>query len=761
MNKPGLLLFIVLLLSLAARSQTITGPGTICGGSIITYAGSPGGGTWSITPSPVATVNPATGGVEGYSAGTTTLTYTIAGGAFTTMPITVLAGATITTTGTRKTCVGGTITHVGAGPGGTWSISPTSVASVSGGSVLGISPGIATVTYSVSSGCSATLTDTIVAVPTAIGGTLSLCDGSTTTLTNTVTGGTWSSATPAVATVGAFTGIVTGLMPGTATITYTVASGCTATAVVTVTASPTMTVGSGGMICVGATATITGSPTGGAWTVSPLSVATPSMGGVTGVSAGTATVTYSVSGCNTTSVVTVMPTATVSVGSGNLCLGSPYTASATPAGGTWSSSSSAVSIAAATGVMTPVSVGTASITYTLASGCFAVATVTVNSLPTVSASVTPAACGNGYTLSGSGASTYVWTPGFGLSCSSCTSPTTSPTGPMTYYVTGYSAAGCTDSASISISGNRIYGHISFSGMAPASPAMKVWLIQYNPTDSSITATDSMNSCLDGGFPYYQFDGKPAGNYLVKAKLNSAVPGTSDYIPTYGASTPNWYAAATVAHGTGTNVQDITMIYGTVPSGPGFISGYVYSGAGRGTASEIPVEGMIVFLKNAAGDVLTYTYTNALGAYSFGSLAYGSYVIYPAEQSYYTTPSAIITLSAATPSATAVSFKQYTTSGIILPYMSPSGINTTLPDNTTGVYPNPARDHLNIKTGVASAMEVSLVLADVTGRVVFSSLATTNENGELRADLTKVPAGMYVIRVTSALYNYTGKLLVAE
>lgn len=760
MSKSRLLLFFAMLLSFAGRTQTITGPGTICSGTAITYAGTPAGGTWSVSVGPVLTVNPATGQVVGMTAGSGVLTYTLPSSAFTTIPITVLTGASMGTSGPSRVCVGGTITHVVSPTGGTWSISPTSVASVSGGSVLGLSAGIAAVTYTVSSGCTAVMYDTIVATPSAIGGSLVVCTGTTSTLTNTTTGGTWVSATPAVATVNAWTGVVTGITVGTTYITYNAASGCSVSAVVTVSPSPTVSVGSG-TLCVGATTPLTVSPIGGVWTSSSPVISISMSGIVTGVSPGTATITYAASsGCSGTTVVTVVASPSVAVGTGNLCLGSPYGAAGTPAGGIWTSSDLAVfTVASSTGIMTPVAVGTAYVTYTLPTGCNSIATVTVNPLPVISASSTPATCGNTYTLTATGGSTYVWSSG-GLSCSSCASPVASPTGPVTYTVTGYSAAGCAGTpVTVTLSGNRIYGHINFSSATPASPVLNVWLIQFNPADSSITATDSVTTCMDGSSPYYHFDSKPAGNYLVKARLNSAIPGTSDYIPTYGASTPNWYAAATITHASATNVQDINMLYGTVPSGPGFISGYVYSGAGKGTASDIPVEGMIVFLKNTAGDVLTYTYTDALGAYSFGSLAYGSYVIYPAEQAYYTTPSAVLTLSATLPSAMSISFKQYTTSGVILPFFVPTDVRSAVTATAPGVYPNPATDEIKISIGAPISEELQLSLTDITGRIALSSTVITDLNGQVSADITGVVPGMYVLRITSGTFNYTGKLMV--
>jgi hypothetical protein len=68
----------------------------------------------------------------------------------------------------------------------------------------------------------------------AITGTLTVNETSTTQLSNATAGGTWSSSTTTVATIGT-AGLVTGVSQGTSTITYSLGAGCEATAVVTVT----------------------------------------------------------------------------------------------------------------------------------------------------------------------------------------------------------------------------------------------------------------------------------------------------------------------------------------------------------------------------------------------------------------------------------------------------------------------------------------------------------------------------------------------
>ena len=97
--------------------------------------------------------------------------------------------------------------------------------------------------------------------------------------------GTWSSSNTSVATVDA-NGVITGVAPGTATITYTVTGtgGCadaTATRTVTVTAAPSAGTLSGTQsVLIGNTTIFSSTISGGTWTSSNTAIATvnPSTG---------------------------------------------------------------------------------------------------------------------------------------------------------------------------------------------------------------------------------------------------------------------------------------------------------------------------------------------------------------------------------------------------------------------------------------------------------------------------------------------------
>lgn len=127
-----------------------------------------------------------------------------------------------------------------------------------------------------------------------------VCAGSTTTLTDETTGGTWSSSTPGVATVGSADGIVTGVSAGTATITYSVATPCGAsfvTIVMSVNPTPSVDAITGNApVCVGGNITLATTSTGGAWGSMDAAIAGVDgiTGEVTGNEEGTVEIVYEI-----------------------------------------------------------------------------------------------------------------------------------------------------------------------------------------------------------------------------------------------------------------------------------------------------------------------------------------------------------------------------------------------------------------------------------------------------------------------------------
>lgn len=136
-------------------------------------------------------------------------------------------------------------------------------------------------------------------------------------------------------------------------------------------------------ICVGNLGNVAALPGGGTWTSSNPAVMTSDTlaGFVTGISAGTAVLTYTLpNGCFATVTISVQshPITGLTI----LDVGDTTTLTSLTPGGLWTSDNPSVATISATGFVTGIAPGTATITYTGLHGCEVVVVVTVNSVPT-------------------------------------------------------------------------------------------------------------------------------------------------------------------------------------------------------------------------------------------------------------------------------------------------------------------------------------------------------------------------------------------
>ena len=171
---------------------TLSGNQNICVGLTSTFSSTAVGGTWSSSDINVATINPASGLVNGIAAGTATMTYTVVGtGGCTnvtaTRTVTVTAAPIAgTLSGNQVLCAGSSSIFSSTINGGTWVSSDLSVATINSltGLINGVSAGTCTMTYTVIGigGCanvSATRTVTVEPTPSVILSTnpINICSG--------------------------------------------------------------------------------------------------------------------------------------------------------------------------------------------------------------------------------------------------------------------------------------------------------------------------------------------------------------------------------------------------------------------------------------------------------------------------------------------------------------------------------------------------------------------------------------------------------
>lgn len=228
--KKILLILAVLISAVSVYAQTpapITGSSFVCLGSTTVLSDLTPGGTWSSSNVTLASVGPLSGVVTGNSLGSVVITYSV-GSSFVTTLITI-KGLPVINPASYSGCVNTLKQFTGIPSGGSWGSSNSLIATANFlGVVSGISAGVVNISYTEAGGCTAIAPVTINPVPTPITGTTYAYTGTTTTLSDATPGGNWSSSNPALATVGATTGIVTGAGAGLLLISYTLPTGCSA-----------------------------------------------------------------------------------------------------------------------------------------------------------------------------------------------------------------------------------------------------------------------------------------------------------------------------------------------------------------------------------------------------------------------------------------------------------------------------------------------------------------------------------------------------
>jgi len=327
------------------------------------------------------------------------------------------------------------------------------------GNSVNVGPNITT-TYSVTAtdgnGCTSntgTITVTVMPQPTLTVTSPTICAGGTGTLT--VSGNaatyTWNPS-------GATTTTYTVFSPPngyTMTVIGTGTNSCTnsATATVTVNATPGMMINGTSLICTGQSTVLSGSgasivsytwtggPTTQSYTVSPTSNATYTLTG------------SDANNCSNTQTVTVTVNSIPGMminGNTTICNGQSTVLSGSGASitsYTWTGGPTTQSY-----TVSPTTMAVYTLTGSDANNCSntQTATVTVNATPTVTATSGTICVGNSASLMAGGASTYTWTGG-----PVSQTYTVSPTSLATYTVTGTSANNCTNTATATVTVNAL------------------------------------------------------------------------------------------------------------------------------------------------------------------------------------------------------------------------------------------------------------------------------------------------------------------
>ncbi len=286
-------------------------------------------------------------------------------------------------------------------------------------------------------------------------------------------------------------------------------------------------------VCIGQTTSLSSASIGGVWSSSSAATATVSASGVvTGVSAGTVTITYTVTnGCGSANALYTMtvnaPTSLPAItGTASVCTGFTTTLANAMPGGAWSTGNPAIATVNAAGLVSSISAGTASISYSYTNGlgCIsnAVRIVTINPIPaaSISPSGTVAICtGVSATLTASPTSghTYQWQLA-GVNIAGATTGTYVTPTAGSYQVIVTSSFGCTATSSPVT--------ITVSAAAIVTPSVSITSSGGLTICATTTPVTFTAAPVNGG-------ATPAYQWFVNGSPVAGTTNTYSYIPANG------------------------------------------------------------------------------------------------------------------------------------------------------------------------------------------------------------------------------------
>jgi trimeric autotransporter adhesin len=294
-----------------------------------------------------------------------------------------------------------------------------------------------------------------------------------------------------------------------------------------------VTISGSDVVCVGSANALTGSVSGGTWSSSATSVATvDASGNVTGVTTGTATISYVHYSGTGTIEVTVNPVPAALTAMTNLCVGFGVPFSSTTTGGTWSSSDMSIAVVDASGMVISVAPNTATTTYNVG-GCIATADVTVNAIPAAIAGTTTVCIAATTTLTDA-------TPSGTWSSSTTSVASIDATGTVTGVAAGtatisYSlASGCFVTSTVTVEAcptlvNNIAGTTDMIRIHP-NPSTGIFSIDapVHQGDLNITIYDMLgkmiysNNAGNATSASCMVSGIAPGNYIIKVTAGAKI-----------------------------------------------------------------------------------------------------------------------------------------------------------------------------------------------------------------------------------------------
>ena len=245
---------------------------------------------------------------------------------------------------------------------------------------------------------------------------------------------------------------------------------------------------------------------------------------------------------------------------------------------------------------------------------------------------------------------------------------------------------------------------------------------------------------------YYFHTVPSGKYLVKARLQASSSMYGQFMPTYYGHVFDWQEAQEIVlTDTDTNFwgADIWLLQSVgIASGEGQITGHILYDTSLVERAPIPAGDIEILLLNGEGSPHTCKLSNIDGNFNFGNIPYGTYQLFPDVTGISTTPM-YVTISEGDPldkEVNLVIYPQQITFSI-------SEHNSAFVDQAFLIYPNPVSDQARIKLEVKKASDMSIMVTDLTGRIISQEKAQLSQGSqEIILHVGNLTAGVYQVLI---------------
>lgn len=283
----------------------------------------------------------------------------------------------------------------------------------------------------------------------------------------------------------------------------------------------------------------------------------------------------------------------------------------------------------------------------------------------------------------------------------------------------------------------ISGYVYLSDSTSSADEGEVHLMALDTATNTLAMVETMPIGSDG---HYMFEGLEIGNpytYYVQAELSEQSTHYGQYVPTYHYDAIHWVNAwLAIPHACPPNTHhNIFMHESTAAaSGNGNIFGIVYSDDTKGVISEMEI---LLLGENLAPK--DYTYTNENGEFSFGSIEYGTYYVYP-EKVGIETNGFMIVLSEEMPFKSINIIVGNGTASLSVDENSIVSISGEL-------YPNPAKTQISFMVSAEHAVNAEISIYNQLGQEMKIQKQSFNKGlNSVDVGISDLPKSIYFLRL---------------